>query len=848
MKINGNLEFAALGFGEVKNAILERMSDTQRAAANHTNGRIVFDTVDKAYYVSIDSQWVSLATGGDAASQTDFEALTESLGAFITISGGFVAAEFAGYTNTTSPASLQDILGDFDTAITDALEFTDVGLTDLNDTTITLAAQGDFLMFNAGAWVDQTTAEVINTLGVNVGTEVQAWDAQLDALSALATTGIMVQTGANTYSTRSISSASNSITITNADGVAADPELTIDADLETIAGFTHVGGEVIYSNAGTWAFGAPGAVSGVQGYDASLASIAALDAPSGTMLYTTGAETFDTAPITAFALTMLDDADASAVRTTIDTMSTSESTSAFVNVTGDTMSGNLTMSSDAVITAPTPSGGFVGGTVVVNKAYVDSISSGLVWLQAIDDPDLVEIRSTATPPGAPVAGTSYIINNATPAGDWSAFAAGDLVYYGSDLAWHLIKNIAVGDRIGVAMEHGVDGTALGDLLGKEEHIIEFTDVTIGAMTFDETIPADSNAVFVKEPDSPHYSHSYVYSLALDEWAEFSGPSATPAGTGLYYTGNTLNVGLGAGIVELPSDEVGIDHDSEGLILSLDGSTTTPSTDTGAKLRMLLDGSTLSKSGTGLKVGLDSLTNAEINANADIALTKLASGASAQVIVANPSGVPSYVDMVGDVTISNTGTTTIGADKVLNSMLLNDAISLNADGDVGSIALGATLTFNGDETQGVDTSFAAGTIGITVADALADGATKGVAAFSTQFTATSGVISLNSNTSELGDVTADATVAGQVMVATGPGSYTPAQIQYVEAFTGAQSYTVNHNLGQQFCNVTVVDDSAFPEMIIPESVVFNSATQLTVTFNTSIACSVIVMGVAGLAAV
>ena len=87
-----------------------------------------------------------------------------------------------------------------------------------------------------------------------------------------------------------------------------------------------------------------------------------------------------------------------------------------------------------------------------------------------------------------------------------------------------------------------------------------------------------------------------------------------------------------------------------------------------------------------------------------------------------------------------------------------------------------------------------------------------------------------------------------MVATGPGSYTPAQIQYVEAFTGAQSYTVNHNLGQQFCNVTVVDDSASPEMIIPESVVFNSATQLTVTFNTTIACSVIVMGVAGLAAV
>lgn len=56
-----------------------------------------------------------------------------------------------------------------------------------------------------------------------------------------------------------------------------------------------------------------------------------------------------------------------------------------------------------------------------------------------------------------------------------------------------------------------------------------------------------------------------------------------------------------------------------------------------------------------------------------------------------------------------------------------------------------------------------------------------------------------------------------------------------------SHVVAHNLGQKYCNVTVVDST--DNVVIPESVVFNSATQLTVTFNTAIDCKVIVMGLA-----
>ena len=56
-----------------------------------------------------------------------------------------------------------------------------------------------------------------------------------------------------------------------------------------------------------------------------------------------------------------------------------------------------------------------------------------------------------------------------------------------------------------------------------------------------------------------------------------------------------------------------------------------------------------------------------------------------------------------------------------------------------------------------------------------------------------------------------------------------------------TWTVAHSLGQMYCNVTVVD--AGDEVVIPQSITFNSATQLTVTFNTAIAGKVVVMGIA-----
>jgi hypothetical protein len=62
------------------------------------------------------------------------------------------------------------------------------------------------------------------------GTNVEAWSANLDAYSGLATTGVMVRTGAGTATTRTIATAdATQISVTNGDGVAGNPTIGLGA-------------------------------------------------------------------------------------------------------------------------------------------------------------------------------------------------------------------------------------------------------------------------------------------------------------------------------------------------------------------------------------------------------------------------------------------------------------------------------------------------------------------------------------------------------------------------------------------------------------------------------------------
>lgn len=81
-----------------------------------------------------------------------------------------------------------------------------------------------------------STADNARTnLGVAIGSDVQAYDADLTAVAGLSTNGIIVRTGSGTATTRAVTQ-STGITVTNGDGVSGNPTVAIDGTVVTLTG------------------------------------------------------------------------------------------------------------------------------------------------------------------------------------------------------------------------------------------------------------------------------------------------------------------------------------------------------------------------------------------------------------------------------------------------------------------------------------------------------------------------------------------------------------------------------------------------------------------------------------
>jgi len=78
---------------------------------------------------------------------------------------------------------------------------------------------------NLSDLTNTTTAR--SNLGVAIGSQVQAYNADLAGIATLNTNGIPVRTTAGTYAARTITGTSNKITVTNGDGVGGNPTLTV---------------------------------------------------------------------------------------------------------------------------------------------------------------------------------------------------------------------------------------------------------------------------------------------------------------------------------------------------------------------------------------------------------------------------------------------------------------------------------------------------------------------------------------------------------------------------------------------------------------------------------------------
>jgi hypothetical protein len=96
-----------------------------------------------------------------------------------------------------------------------------------------------------------TPANARTALGVTIGTDVQAYDADLTALAGIGTNGLLARTGAGTAAARTLTGTANKITVSNGDGVSGNPTLTLPDALSlvtpTVSGLlTLTGGQAAF--------------------------------------------------------------------------------------------------------------------------------------------------------------------------------------------------------------------------------------------------------------------------------------------------------------------------------------------------------------------------------------------------------------------------------------------------------------------------------------------------------------------------------------------------------------------------------------------------------------------------
>lgn len=227
-----------------------------------------------------------------------------------------------------------------------------------------------------------------------------------------------------------------------------------------------------------------------------------------------------------------------------------------VNKAGDSVSGNITFGGTQTATGlrePTDN------SDAATKNYVDQALTGLDFQADVLN---TQTDNTLDPGATPATGDRYIITD--PAnlnanfGSITGVAAGDIVEYD-------------GTNFKVVYDVSTEGS--------------------GALAWDRAA-----AQFV------YYNTS---------WTGFGGLDSLVAGSGLAKTGNTLNVNMGAGIAQLPTDEVGLDLKTDGGLAIVDPTSGAASTATDAVLALKLDGSTLASTSTGVKVAASGVTATEI---------------------------------------------------------------------------------------------------------------------------------------------------------------------------------------------------------------------------------------------
>jgi len=536
MRINGNLVFNSDATGEIQHAYIERLGAAPAFNAAH-KGRLYFNTATALYYFNDGTAWVPFATGGNAAAlQLEVDRIEASLGSIVNADGTFNGGSaLSGVPIISAATSITNAL----TLLAAKADGTDT-LAELGDVQLGTLVNGQYLKYNStsGKWendtltladvtdVTATAAEVNKLHGTTVSTtelnyvtgvtsaiqtqldNKQALDAGLTALAAFNTNGILVQTATDTFAGRTLQAPAAGVVITNPDGVAGNPSFGLANDLQAVEGLAGTG-YAIRTATDTWTTraitGQAGKIVVTNGdgvasnTDIDLATVA--DAGTGTFLKFTRdsyGRVGGTVAVTTSDITALVDGT-------------------YVNVSGDSMNAgaSITFSGGGTVTGlAAPS----ADTDAATKAYVDALSAGLSWKNAVK-----------------AASTANLTLSGVQTVDGVLLAAGDRV---------LVKDQTT------AAQNGIYVVATGSWTR--------------AADMNDAAEFDGAAVFVQQgtlgADSGWTQTSTVTTVGSDSVAftQFSGAATYTWGVGLAATGNTINVNLGAGIAQLPTDEVGID--------------------------------------------------------------------------------------------------------------------------------------------------------------------------------------------------------------------------------------------------------------------------------------------------
>lgn len=156
--------------------------------------------------------------------------------------------------------------------------------------------------------------------------------------------------------------------------------------------------------------------------------------------------------------------------------------------------------------------------------------------------------------------------------------------------------------------------------------------------------------------------------------------------------------VGGDGIDITGNTVSVDHDGQGLTFAT------------AQLSLELDGSTLSKSATGLKVAAGGITNTEVNAAAAIAYSKLNLSASiVNADIANAAAIAysklalSNSIVAGDLTANSVETAKIADDAVTKEKIAADVagngLGQNVDGSLEiKLAAAGALEIVADELK------------------------------------------------------------------------------------------------------------------------------------------------------